>query len=355
MSIPVLLLAATLSLTASPAQDAAQSIGALRGIRIDDEMDTNVPPAASLLIANAKHHLRDLAAAVLVGAEPNAVAAAAHARNTMIAAVDEEGVDVGGELGVPYGDGLTIEVTSPGPGFVAVVVDFSVPCGTDSSLFLFRRTAGGWKLVLDRENNDYETVAGAAGSFEFKLSPPDANGAVLVLTTDINPWCSSNWQSLRWDLFRVGQETEPIESGRESVFLQGEITSELRKDGFTLRFTGSSIDPGRVARGYVRNYHVEEGHLELVEPYAETALEYVEEWLARNADEDLPTGEFATPERCDDGVWRIELDFYGETDDEEIPIYFFVAEEKEGRFRMVAVTSKPDRESEPAQLPTKER
>jgi hypothetical protein len=305
-------------------------------------------------MANAKHQLRDFAAALLEREEGNAAVAAGHVKVAMAAAMNDEGLDVGTERGFPFGDQLTIDATSPGPGLVAVVVDFSIPCGDDAAFFLFRRDDGAWRLLLDREKNDYERVPGAAGSFEFFVSSPDANGAVLVLTTDINPACASMWQSLRWDLFRVGRESESIGSGVEYIYLDAEIKTELTKEGFTLHYTGGSIDLGRVMRSYVRNYRVEKDHLVRVEPFAETALEYVEEWLLMN-DYDLPAGEFAVTEQGEDGVWQIELDLYSETaEDQEIPLYFFVAEEK-GRFRMVAVTMEPDRESEPAQLPTRER
>jgi hypothetical protein len=76
-----------------------------------------------------------------------------------------------------------------------------------------------------------------------------------------------------------------------------------------------------------------------VGPIANTPMEFVEEWLLMNKDqkvlEDGDAGEFAQPVRCSDGSWEIEYDLYGDNDDDDEAVYFYVAEENRA-FRMVA-------------------
>ncbi len=234
------------------------------------------------------------------------------------------------------------KVTSPADDLVAVVTDLSNPCGDDASLFLFRRDAGGWHLVLDREKNDYEEVSGAAGMFQFRVSPPDEHGSRLVATADVAPWCTSSWHSLRWDLFRINRgwsDPETVATGTEGIHIEDEIDMAVTPDTFSLNYVGSSIDPARVMRDYHRHYQITAGNrLERVEPIAASPLEFVEEWLLTQYgdSDDSPRGEFHHAAHCSDGAWQVELWAYdaGDPDNDDI-IYFVVAEEN-GRYRMIS-------------------
>ena len=327
------------AIASGPAHDVAATLGALRGIVVPERpFATDIPPVARVLMANAKAELRELAGTLLRDQPAGAKAAAANLTTALRDALNE--TEVLKECDSQYGALLTPVVTAPAADLVAVQVVLAIPCGQDASLFLFRHEDGRWRLVLDHERNDYEEVSGGSGDLSFRVSAPDPRGSYLVISADITPWCSSNWQSMRYDVFRINsgwRDPEPIAGGVEVIYLEDEIGLDVAPDSFSLTFAGSSIDPSRVVRGYQRHYRVEAGNrLTRVDPIADTPLEFVEEWLLMNEDHKPLVeggGEFAVPARCSDGVWEIHYDLY--RDDGEEPAYFYVAEEN-GAFRMVA-------------------
>jgi hypothetical protein len=240
-----------------------------------------------------------------------------------------------------YGSLSEPKVTSPAADLVAVVTDLSIPCGEDTSLFLFRHDADGWHLVLDREKNDYAEVSGAAGSFEFRVSPPDEHGSRLVAAADIAPWCTSNWHSLRWDLFRINpgwRDPEAVAAGTESIYVQDDIDMSVTPDTFSLNYVGSSIDMGRVMRDYHRHYRITAGNrLERIEPIAGSPFEFVEEWLlTQYGTDDGPLGEFHHAAHCSDGLWQVELWIDDPDDPDSYDVMYFVVAEENGRYRMVS-------------------
>jgi hypothetical protein len=317
----------------------ATTLATLRGVDIPHDLPnpTDTPPAARVLLASAKSGLRDLATALL-RAHPEQTAA--ELQQAMTDALTGAGALEQCES--LYGNLEPPKVANHGDDLLAVVTTLDIACGDDTAFFLFRRERGVWTLVLDRENNDYETVAGAAGSFQYRISPPDAHDSRLIVTADVNPWCSSNWQTLRWELRRLNpgwRMPEEIDGGEEGINIQGEVTLDATPDTFGLEYLGSSICPAHVAREYHRHYRILPGNqLERIEPIATYPLEYVDEWLLANPDNRLKVeGEFKTPERCRDGLWQIA---YEPDEEGEVYTYFFVAEEN-GKFRMVSVESEP--------------
>lgn len=315
----------------------ASTLGALRGVQVPEEpFATDVPPAVRVLLAGVKGDLRDMATFLMRDQPAAGDVTAVNVQRAMTAALHDAGALESCQS--QYGTLSAPKVTSPAPDLVAVVTDLAIPCGDDASLFLFRHDPDGWHLVLDREKNDYESVSGAAGSFEFRVSPPDGRGSRLVATADINPWCSSNWQSLRWDLFRLTpgwRDPETVASGTEGIYIEDEIDMSVTPDTFSLNYVGSSIDMGRVMRDYHRHYRITAGNrLERIDPIATSPLEFIEEWLLQKDPENLPLGEFHHTAHCGDGTLQFELWTYGEDDVDEVT-YFVVAEEN-GRYRMVS-------------------
>jgi hypothetical protein len=327
----------TIALTA--AFSIASTLGALRGVQVPEEpFATDVPPAVRVLLAGVKAGLRDMATSLIRDQPAGGNAAAAGLERAMTATLRQAGALDACES--QYGSLSEPKVTSPAGDLVAVVTDLAIPCGEDTSLFLYRHDADGWHLVLDREKNDYAEVSGAAGSFEFRVSPPDEHGSRLVATADIAPWCTSNWHSLRWDLFRINpgwRDPETLATGTESIYVQDEIDMTVTPDTFSLNYVGSSIDLGRVMRDYHHYYRVTAGSgLERIDPIADSPLEFIEEWLLQKDPENLPLGEFHHTAHCEGGLWEFELWVYGEDDVDDIT-YFVVAEEN-GKYRMVSVS-----------------
>ncbi len=328
------------SIALTTALSIASTLGALRGIQVPEEpFATDVPPVARLLMAGAKAELRDLAVVAMHDQPADASLAAANVQLVMTTALHDAGALDACES--QYGRLAEPKVTSPGTDLVAVVTDLLIPCGDDASLFLFRHDADGWHLVLDQQKNDYEEVSGGAGSFEFRVSPPDEHGSRLVATADLPPWCSSNWHSLSWNLFRINRgwsDPETVATGTEVIYVQDEVDMTVTPDTFSLNYVGSSIDPARVMRDYHRHYRITAGNrLERIEPIAASPLEFIEEWLLAKNDPDSPMGEFHHAARCAGGLLQFELWTYGDNDDEDDVITYFVVAEENGRYRMVSM------------------
>lgn len=294
-----------------------QTLQSLRTISVPED-ETRVPPEARRLLKTAKAELRELATASLRGQLADPDAAAAHLHDALLVPDVPE---------TAYG-GLAIDVTTHGD-TIAVDAQFAVPCGDDSALFLFRYD-GAWKLVLDRESNDYDEISGGAGSLAFDVSPPDANGSVLVISADVSPWCTSNWQALRWRVDRVGRDHATLVTQQhDSVYLDDDLKLDATATGFSIEYGTHSADLGRLIRRRLLHYAVDtQNHITRIEPIARSSEDAADEWLRLRGAH--VNGSFTKPVRLANGNWSLTL----ETD--EGPDRAFVVAEKNGEFRVVS-------------------
>jgi hypothetical protein len=166
-----------------------------------------------------------------------------------------------------YGDIYDITVAEPAghPELRVVTTTLGICCGDDTSFYVFKNDDRTWRLVLAEESNDYDQVNGAQGMFQYAISPVDERKDFFIVTANVNPWCSSNWQSLRYQVMRLG--TDPyhprtILSDEDSIYLGGEPPYELhvKEKGFTLEFPGEST-PEEVTRKHVVSYHISAVHV----------------------------------------------------------------------------------------------
>jgi len=294
----------------------ATTLGVLQGIPVGDE-ETAVPPDAALLMINAKHDLRDLAQVVLKSQSGNGPAIAASVRNTMVAALQANGIEVGAESTTEqYGNVVAIDVAAPEGhrDLLAVVVTLSIPCGADSALFLFRRDDGDWRLVYEREENDYESITGALGSFDWKVSPPDGQGRFLVVTSSITPWCVSAWHQLRYQVDRVEPGSRiavPIDHG-EFTSYGWDVELAATADSWSIHFDGSSFDPAILVRPYRLHYVLDGDQPVRVDPIAGSPRDFVEEWLGMD-DETAARFSAIDPEEL--AEWRDDISSVRERSD----------------------------------------
>jgi hypothetical protein len=240
----------------SPAHDldlrlVAEAVDSLRRIHTDS-MDYAIPPAARPLLTVLKHRLCDLISDLLrvEGSEASPQQLQAKVivdlrRSSVIVTepacviVDQNYVD----KGYDYGDIYDITVKRPQYCFdlIAVTTTIGVCCGTDTSLYVFKYEDREWKLILASEANDYDLVSGAQGTFQFGASWPDESGRFFVVTTSVNPWCSSNWQAITYRVLRPGPapfEPRVLLSHTQSIWLGDEppYRLEVGDDWFTLSF-----------------------------------------------------------------------------------------------------------------------
>ena len=187
-----------------------------------------------------------------------------------------------------YGRLLKLDVSTPKghPDLLAFQTDLSIPCGDDSSLYIFQRKETGWRMVISREQDNYTLISDARGQFAFHVSPPDAAGDWFVVTVDVNPWCTSNWQSIRYEVLRPTSfapdrplvllaEERGVYLGRDDVF-----DLSVRKDGFQTKHAGSqSLDAGLLTRDHVENYSLSGNRVRRIPPFAFRPEDFLDEWL----------------------------------------------------------------------------
>jgi hypothetical protein len=184
-----------------------------------------------------------------------------------------------------YLSDVTVRQPERHPDLVAVVTNLTIPCGSDASLSLYRRIGATWQLILVAESNGYSDISGAQGSFQFAISPPDSEGNWFVVAADVNPWCSSNWQQLRYKVLGPGED-----AGHSQVLLDEHATIYLGVDqpyrltvspgGFEIRHVAAQgLDDSIMTRVHVQKYEVNGSHVTRVPPLALAPEDFLDEWV----------------------------------------------------------------------------
>lgn len=231
-----------------------------------DRIDLTTAEAAR--ITRVKHEVRDAVAAALQS-EGDAV----HAQRQFTEASRAfEGVEV------------RFRDVEGHPELIAVTTAIDIPCGADTSLYLFRLESEGWRLILARESNGYRRIGGALDMFRFAVSPSDANGDFFVVTANVNPWCSSSWQMLRFDVRRPGADpyaSRVLFSGNESIYLDSDYELKVGPDDVRLQWRAAqSLDLGLHNREHVRHLSVCGDRVERIAPFAVAPEDFVDEWAS---------------------------------------------------------------------------
>lgn len=180
-----------------------------------------------------------------------------------------------------------VEVRQPTrhPDLLAVVTSITVPCGSDSSLNLFQRSGASWKLILIGETNGYTEVTGAQGMFQFAVSPPNANGDWFVVTANVNPWCSSNWQALRYQVLRPGDSPlhpRVLHEESRGIYLGADQPYRLtvNPNGLQIHNVASqALDSSILTRVHVQKYEVAGDTVTRIPPLALTPEDFLDEWV----------------------------------------------------------------------------
>ena len=180
---------------------------------------------------------------------------------------DEDNVD---QNGWDYGNVYAIKFERPvgHPDLIVVTTTLGITCGEDTSLYIFRRTEQHWNLILAEEANDYAQVDGAHGMFHYDIAGDSKD--FYVVTLNVNPWCTSNWQSIRYAAVRVGQDAyQPVvlAKGKQTIYIGVEppvYQLVVRPKSFSISFEGESnhadIMNGINSRTHVIRYKIYDSH-----------------------------------------------------------------------------------------------
>lgn len=253
----------------------------------------NVPPAAQKLLPQFKAGLRER-----IGRSLNTHydAPVEEMRGLILSDLKKSGIEVlqgmesdgsetpeGDEFGYVYN--VTVRQPEKHDDLLAVVTNLTIPCGSDASLSLYQRNGMSWQLILVSEANGYADITGARGSFQFGVSPPDAEGRWFVVTADVNPWCSSNWQQLRYKVLRPGEDAmhpQKLLEENTPVYLNADPPYRLTVDreGFQVREVAyQSLDASILTRLHVQKYGVRGDRVTRIPPLATAPEDFLDEWM----------------------------------------------------------------------------
>jgi hypothetical protein len=274
--------------------DVARTVKALRKIRTDSG-ETTIPPAARPLLTS-QHQLRELISKTL-NSDGNRSKTPDLIRKAILSElrkqgitfvkpettiIDKDYVDPGYTYGEIYK--VAVETIPHHPDLIAATTTIGVCRGTDTSLYIFEKKKQQWELIMAQEANDYEKVSGTQGSFQYVVSPLSETGQFFVVTKNVSPWCTSNWQIIRYSVFRAGPTPyQPIKTlqQEDTIFLGNEdgiIT--LLPDGFNIEFEGNqSLDTGVLIRRHVLTYKVKGDQVLRVPPFATEPEGFLDEWF----------------------------------------------------------------------------
>jgi hypothetical protein len=258
----------------------------LMAVPLGDD-STSVPPGTSRRIESAKDRLRDFVRAMMACAptsvDPAVLAAAMEQRG---GAPDPPPQDPGSPPADRHGSAVAYEVSrvDSHPDMLAVVVTLAIKCGSDSMLILYRRTPSGWRETMVRRSEPYSEVRGGWGDLRFAVSPPDATGNWFVATVSTTPWCTSAWQGMPYELARPGPSPERPRAffrGKGTIYLgnESDLALKAERDAFEIRHDGGSLDSDILVRRHVRRYSVAGETIRRVQPVAESARDFVDEWI----------------------------------------------------------------------------
>jgi hypothetical protein len=186
-------------------------------------------------------------------------------------------------------------------GLLRVKTRLGILCGSDESAYLYKWTGKQWQRIWESERNNYtgdqydpQTI------YDVIVSTQWANGRQLddhiVLTLGRNPWCTSNWHSNYYRIWKVDQTGSRLLLEDKEIGFEDDLHGSIHtKDAFdrsdtdtvTIEFAIRSIDGGVHNREAVKKYAIRGDKVERVDPLALSPRDFVDEWLTHPQAETL--------------------------------------------------------------------
>ena len=108
--------------------------------------------------------------------------------------------------------GVDVEVPEDHPSLRVVRLHLGVhDCGGDTMFRVYRNDGRAWGPVLVDHAGRFKNIATGEIALKWAMTPSAPDGSFLVLIASQNPWCQSSWQTLRWRLYRLRDESGPAE------------------------------------------------------------------------------------------------------------------------------------------------
>jgi len=350
-------------------------------------METDVPPALQPNLETFKQSLIDTVQAEL-GCAETAPANAEQVQSVLIRLLQAnkpekpftpDPPDFNTPVTGDYGDDLKVDVKAvpKHPDLMSIQITYDIECGEDNILLLYRHTPSGWERELVYKSPILKNVGEAFGDFfQFSLVPSDPRQQYLVAAAHGAPWCSSRMSEFSVDLL------SPSAGGRQQARLdhvnyaysRGDATPRLKPepDGFELRLNLSSRDINFFEYTGIFRYITTDGKLQRIQPIANNARAFVDEWLdspwkeasqwtdastpqlkaasnrfdfSLHPDyENVPEIEFGPTRACtsDPHLFQVQLNLSEGTKEEKHSNLYAQVRQNPNSFTMLSITPQPD-------------
>lgn len=272
----------------------------------------------------------------------------------------------------------SVEIRKIGP-LLQVITSFDIECGTDDSAYLYEWDGRHWRRIWQIERN-----IDPKGHYEPQhletisvLQPPKKGSRDhIVMALGRNEWCTSNWRTVYYSLWRsgLGHSQSLLLDKSEGAFMgevNGPLAGALDATGAYVEYMVASLDVDVHSRIAVRHYKVQGEEAYQVDPIALSPQNFVEEWLARPWQEssswsakrerqNLRRWHDATHNKKREGIAPYTAEFLGQAlqcrkqsdlwqvgiqikleDQNSTPLYFHVRWRNPYRFRMVSIGKEP--------------
>ncbi len=178
------------------------------------------------------------------------------------------------------------------PTKLGVVIELSLPCDEDSSLYVLEEQPDGAPTVLlVDEANGYTDISDGHIALAYQLSVPDNHGGWFAVISTAAPWCSSAWRGIRTRVLEPGPSAEApriLWSEHSSAFLEHDEVAAITagRDDFEVRYVDHAppFSEGDI-RDHVHHYVRRTTGFERVQPIVAKAIDLPGEWIA------MPWGE----------------------------------------------------------------
>jgi hypothetical protein len=279
------------ALEVSPtAKEAVKTIRELRAIGIpafeDGYIKGGPPPRVPGLLRQLNKQLKDLIIETLNDASRNSIANADEILEKLRAAGWDEIPD---HKWNAYGEIIRIKFDWPlenHPGILIVSTQLWIPCGSndpDAAIYVLQGKARDWKLLIATDADFANATGPLDGEMEYKVSPPDPNGAWYLAIATSPPSCHSPAESARFKVLRVGQSPEEPKTllvRREVVDQEFDPPFRLRAETNWMAITRGKNRKLDGDRGVaISRYEVAEGSVTRIQPLALTPEDFLDEWV----------------------------------------------------------------------------
>ncbi len=283
-----------------------------------------------------------------------------------------------------YGDDLAVHVKSLSdkPEVLAIDLSFSIGCGDNHMLLVFRHVENSWQEALDWHSSKYTKPSDAFGDFfVYSLVPGPTNNPLIAVAYG-SPWCSSRMSAFHVDLLHPAGESSPqalLAHLDEGYSRDDHIPTALKQtvDGFQIRVWDDSLDSDTLlTRPRIYRFRTTQAKLERIQPIAENARDFVDVWLQApwadskawaeqpspalrstrdrfdySHNENRPEVQYGPVRACasDTRDFQVEIDLTEFVDknsskvtSRDLPPLFAKVRQNQNSFTMISITDKPD-------------